>query len=112
MVADAATHRWVNATRTAVLCRVAETTTTGSVRASNLRLVADLVRNSGVDHFFVPVTGVDAYRIGVPVEQRQKLFDALLRLDPSPETYVRCSEIPWRDIRPFGAGSVPATRRP
>ncbi len=104
IVTDEATHRWIEVDRTSALCRVAVTASTGSARASNFRLALDVLRSSGVDFFFVPLSGVDAFRIGVRAEQRTRLFDAVLRCDLSPETYLSCDEISPRDLRPFGSG--------
>ena len=99
---DASVHRWVDHDADRVLCRIERHATADSAMADNLRLVVDLLRAAGIEHFFVPITRVGRSRVGVPIEHRSEVWSAFLAADLPPETMLTDAEAPARRSDPAG----------
>lgn len=65
------------------------TTTAGETTAANLGLAVDLLDRSGVAHFFVPIDDARQVRLGVALEDRPKVLEAVSGWLPDGVVYVR-----------------------
>jgi hypothetical protein len=97
---DPVTHRWVMTGPTTTLCRVERSTSSQRVMTDNLMMALDVLGTAEIPLFFVPLESPTFFRIGVPIDHRQRAWQAFVDFDLPPETVVEPTGKHWRTATP------------